>query len=222
MSADPQIPDVASAAAQTVGQCRFRCRSPGIGGALTGSRYPCLSCAPRGRRLLRIGTAKRAQESEGCGRPQAGSHHASHVGQWNRVPLVSQGGGSITTSAAFPLVSREMMSLPGRWRWRGRQILCEHPNRRPRLSTLIRQRHLTPSCGGQAPTAERTVGPARILKGSLTPHPELENKICQKPTLAEFALSILRRELAMRVGWQRRVPFAEVHAKKAVVRSISQ
>ena len=47
--------------------------------------------------------AKRAQESEGCGRPQAGCHHASHVGQRNRVPLVSQGGGSITTSAAFPL-----------------------------------------------------------------------------------------------------------------------
>src|SRR4029450_8349409 len=37
------------------------------------------------------------------------------------------------------------------------------------LSTLIRQRHLTPSCGGHAPTAERTVGPARIVTESLTP-----------------------------------------------------
>jgi hypothetical protein len=36
----------------------------------------------------------------------------------------------------------------------------------------------------------------------------------QKPTLADFALSILRRELAMRVGWQRRVLFAEFMQKK--------
>jgi hypothetical protein len=58
---------------------------------------------------------------------------------------------------------------------------------RPRLLTLIRQRHLTPSCGGQAPTAERTVGPARILKESLTPIPELENKICHKQTSLPLA-----------------------------------
>ena len=30
------------------------------------------------------------------------------------------------------------------------------------LATLIHQRRLTPSCGGHAPTAERTVGPARM------------------------------------------------------------
>ena len=53
------------------------------------------------------------------------------------------------------------------------------------ISTLIRQRRLTPSCGGHAPTAERTVGPARIAVESLTPRPgirehpdpELENRI---------------------------------------------
>src|SRR5262245_19388735 len=43
------------------------------------------------------------------------------------------------------------------------------------LHTLIRQRHLTPSCGGQVPTAERTLDPARMLRESLTPGPELEN-----------------------------------------------
>src|SRR6476660_8066710 len=43
------------------------------------------------------------------------------------------------------------------------------------LHTLIRQRHLTPSCGGHAPTAERTMDPARMLKESLTSRPELEN-----------------------------------------------
>src|SRR5438128_9228431 len=39
------------------------------------------------------------------------------------------------------------------------------------LATLIHQRRLTPLCGGQAPTAERTVGPARMIAESLTPKP---------------------------------------------------
>src|SRR5207253_5996773 len=39
------------------------------------------------------------------------------------------------------------------------------------LATLIHQRRLTPSCGGHAPTAERTVGPARMIAESLTPKP---------------------------------------------------
>src|SRR6516165_12102213 len=43
------------------------------------------------------------------------------------------------------------------------------------LHTLIHQRHLTPSCGGHAPTAERTLYPARMFAESLTPRPELEN-----------------------------------------------
>jgi hypothetical protein len=43
------------------------------------------------------------------------------------------------------------------------------------LHTLIHQRHLTPSCGGHAPTAERTLNPARMFTESLTSGPELEN-----------------------------------------------
>jgi hypothetical protein len=43
------------------------------------------------------------------------------------------------------------------------------------LHTLIRQRHLTPSCGGRVPTAERTLDPARMFMESLTTGPELEN-----------------------------------------------
>jgi transposase len=43
------------------------------------------------------------------------------------------------------------------------------------LHTLIHQRHLTPSCGGRAPTAERTLHPARMLTERLTPRPELED-----------------------------------------------
>ena len=43
------------------------------------------------------------------------------------------------------------------------------------LHTLIRRRHLTPSCGGHVPTAERTLNPARMFLESLTAGPELEN-----------------------------------------------
>jgi Transposase IS116/IS110/IS902 family len=45
------------------------------------------------------------------------------------------------------------------------------------LHTLIHQRHLTPSCGGLAPTAERTLNPARMFTESLTLRPELENSL---------------------------------------------
>src|SRR5947209_18971885 len=37
------------------------------------------------------------------------------------------------------------------------------------LHTLIHQRHLTPSCGGHAPTAERTLDPARTIRRELDP-----------------------------------------------------
>ena len=50
------------------------------------------------------------------------------------------------------------------------------------LHTLIHQRHLTPSCGGRAPTAERTLNPARMFTESLTPGPELENGLGPKLT----------------------------------------
>src|SRR5947209_6537965 len=50
------------------------------------------------------------------------------------------------------------------------------------LSTLIRQRHLTPSCGGHAPTAERTVGPARMIAESLTPKPGIRERSATKRT----------------------------------------
>lgn len=35
------------------------------------------------------------------------------------------------------------------------------------IATLNREPHLTPSCGGLTPTAERTVGPAGIIVGEL-------------------------------------------------------
>ena len=39
---------------------------------------------------------------------------------------------------------------------------CASVRRATAIATLNHQRHLTPSCGGIAPTAERTVGPARM------------------------------------------------------------
>jgi hypothetical protein len=67
------------------------------------------------------------------------------------------------------------MSLPERWRWCDRPWLCDARKEQNALHTLIHQRRLTPSCGGLAPTAERTMDPARIFTESLTPRPELEN-----------------------------------------------
>src|SRR4249919_2075489 len=49
------------------------------------------------------------------------------------------------------------------------------------IATLNRQRHLTPSCGGFAPTAERTVGPARISLESLTPRPGIREQYRPRP-----------------------------------------
>ena len=44
------------------------------------------------------------------------------------------------------------------------------------LHTLIRQRHLTPLCGGHAPTAERTMNPARMFLESLDRRPGIREQ----------------------------------------------
>jgi hypothetical protein len=44
------------------------------------------------------------------------------------------------------------------------------------FATLIRQRHPMPSCGGLAPTAERTVDPARMIEESLTSDPGIREQ----------------------------------------------
>jgi hypothetical protein len=63
------------------------------------------------------------------------------------------------------------------------------------LATLIHQRRLTPSCGGQAPTAERTVGPARMIAESLTPKPGIREQYlprgdtCGAKSLAAYSIT---------------------------------
>src|SRR3989440_8139186 len=56
------------------------------------------------------------------------------------------------------------------------------------LATLIHQRRLTPSCGGHAPTAERTVGPARMIAESLTPKPGIRehNRALRDPSATQI------------------------------------
>jgi len=44
------------------------------------------------------------------------------------------------------------------------------------LYTLIHQRHPTPSCGGHAPTAERTMNPARMCLESLDRRPGIREQ----------------------------------------------
>src|SRR6266566_1265405 len=46
------------------------------------------------------------------------------------------------------------------------------------FATVIRQRHPMPSCGGLAPTAERTVDPARMIEESLTSDPGIREQLC--------------------------------------------
>ena len=58
------------------------------------------------------------------------------------------------------------------------------------LHTLIHQRHLTPSCGGHAPTAERTMDPARMFTESLTPGPELENSLGPQRRVQRLTTSV--------------------------------
>src|SRR5262249_20407144 len=77
----------------------------------------------------------------------------------------------------FPLTSGNQCPCRGRWRWCDRPCLCDARKEQNALHTLIHQRRLTPSCGGFAPTAERTMDPARIFTQSLTPRPELENRL---------------------------------------------
>src|SRR5262249_11016370 len=81
------------------------------------------------------------------------------------------------------------------------------------LHTLIRQRHLTPLCGGRAPTAERTVSPARIVVESLTPTPGIREQY-RPISAAENDFAIVRAIVRV-------VPLRAVN-KRLRARSISQ
>src|SRR5580658_5431559 len=64
------------------------------------------------------------------------------------------------------------------------------PERVTAPATLIRQRRLTPSCGEHASTAERTVGPARMIVESLTPRPGIREQNRHLASLSSVRYSV--------------------------------
>ena len=67
------------------------------------------------------------------------------------------------------------------------------PERPTAIATLNRQRHLTPSCGGLTPTAERTVGPARISLESLTPRPGIREQYLPQAVIGQARYTAISR-----------------------------
>ena len=121
--------------------------------------------------------AKWAPQSKGCRGSKACRHPAPNVGRQHRVQLVIEGGRRskrITTSLSSRVPAGD--DVPAGTVAVVRSLLVLRCSiEQNALHTLIHQRHPTPSCGGHAPTAERTLDPARMLTESLTAGPELEN-----------------------------------------------
>src|SRR6266566_3856401 len=101
-------------------------------------------------------------------------HYAPHVDRRDRVQLVEEGGCRVTSNKeikGFPQHSGKRCPCRDDGGGEIARFFASSPIRETALATLIHQRRLTPSCGGQTPTAERTVGPARMIAESLTPKP---------------------------------------------------
>src|SRR5450432_4590733 len=104
----------------------------------------------------------------GCGRTSRPASGASaNLDRRNRIQLVEEGDCCLarriprscqTAGKDVPAGTMAMVSSTDFLR------ASERPTA---IATLNRQRHLTPSCGGLTPTAERTVGPARMIVGEL-------------------------------------------------------
>ena len=121
--------------------------------------------------------AKRVTQSQGCRRSKACRHSAPDVDRRHRIQLVIKGGYQSAGIAEQPNSRRQREpDVPAGTLALVRSFLVLRCSKEQNaLYTLIHQRHLTPSCGGCVPTAERTLDPARMFMGSLTPGPELEN-----------------------------------------------
>src|SRR5215468_7830832 len=121
--------------------------------------------------------AKRDSQSQGCRGSKACRHSASDVDRRYRIQLVIKGGCQSTCIAGQPKSRRSAgTNVPAGTLALVRSPLALRCSREQNaLHTLIHQRHLTPSCRGQAPTAERTLNPARMFTESLILGPELEN-----------------------------------------------
>src|SRR6516164_2112840 len=131
--------------------------------------------------------AQRPLQGQSRRRAQACGHSAPHVDRRNRVQLVEEGGcrlASITGSqSSYHTVGKDVPA--------GTMAMVSSTDfvrasewttaiATTAIATLNRQRHLTPSCGGLTPTAERTVGPARTIAESLTPRPGIREQYLPK------------------------------------------
>jgi hypothetical protein len=94
---------------------------------------------------------------------------------------------------------RDPRSLPGRWRWCDRPWLCD-AQKASALHTLIRQRHPTPSCGGHAPTAERTTIPARMCLESLDRRPGIRGQPGSKAIMPKEGLPVYADQCTLAIG----------------------
>ena len=123
---------------------------------------------------------KRAPQSQSRGCSKARRDFASHVGRRHRVQMVIEGGCHstgyrITTSSSSRIPAGDDVPA-GTLAVVRSPLALQCSTEQNALHTLIHQRHVTPSCGGHVPTAERTLDPARMIRDeSLTPDPELEN-----------------------------------------------
>src|SRR6516225_3164542 len=150
--------------------------------------------------------AKRPPQGQGRRRAQARGYSAPHVDRRNGVQLVDEEGGR----AARIRRSQGSRDTAGKVVPAGTVAVVRSSDflraskRTTALATLVRQRRLTPSCGGHAPTAERTVGPARMIVESLTPRPGIREQsggnrtswACAKP----FSVKSLDRLVAASWG----------------------
>jgi hypothetical protein len=126
--------------------------------------------------------AQRPLQGQSRRRAQARGHSAPHVDQRNRVQLVEEGGcrlASITGSqSSYHTVGKDVPA--GTMAMVSSTDFVRASEWTTAIATLNRQRHLTPSCGGLTPTAERTVGPARTIAESLTPRPGIREHYLER------------------------------------------
>src|SRR3984957_14788424 len=123
--------------------------------------------------------AQRAPQGQGCGRAQARGHSASHVDRRDWVQLVEEGDCCLATRLPSSCQTAGK-DVPAGTRAMGSSTdFLRASERTTAIATLNRQRHLTPSCGGFTPTAERTVDPARTIIGELDT--QTRNSILLKP-----------------------------------------
>jgi hypothetical protein len=109
---------------------------------------------------------------------QARGHSASDVDRRDRVQLVKEGGCRVASKRGH----RGSRNTAGKDVPAGTVAVVRSsnflrvPEKATAFATLIHQRHLTPSCGGRAPTAERKVGPAMMFAESLKPRPGIREQ----------------------------------------------